>query len=326
MAIDIKLAIQSLAKNDALPIYYLQGSDYYLQKLFMDKVSKQFFGDEKPSKVLMLPDEMGGKEIIHRLTSTDLFASKAFFIIRNCAQLKKPFNDELIDYCNNPLMSHCVIIINDDYMAKTAIFKKLSKIVEPINPQPPHPNKIKQWVRYFFSENGNTANSQVVESLSNTAGDSLAHLAGEIDKICLWVGDGNAVEMEHLKQFTGWKREHKQWEFISAIAQKNLTKALSIGKTIISQNETMISLIYPLTGLFQELLFTKRNSGTFSKPTGYIPISASIQRNLPSYAKGFSEKKIIQILKYLEKIERKQKTSTISDESELIQFIYHAFS
>ena len=150
MATDIKIAIQSLVKNGVQPIYYLQGSDYYLQKLFMDKVSNQFFGDEKPSKVLMLPDEMGGKEIIHRLTSTDLFASKEFFILRNGTQLKKPYNDELIDYCKNPIVSHCVIIINDDYMAKTAIFKKLSKIVDPINTQPPHPNKIKQAFLWYL--------------------------------------------------------------------------------------------------------------------------------------------------------------------------------
>ena len=36
MATDIKIAIQSLVKNGVQPIYYLQGSDYYLQKLFIN--------------------------------------------------------------------------------------------------------------------------------------------------------------------------------------------------------------------------------------------------------------------------------------------------
>lgn len=326
MAVDIKDAIQSLKSQGVSPVYLLQGGDYYLQKLFIDKVTQAYFIEEKPSTIIMLPDEMGGKEILQRLSSTDLFESKRLFILRNGTQLKKSYSDELVDYCSQPISSHCLIIINDDYMAKAAIFKKISKIVTPVNTQPPHPNKMKQWVRYFFNENGNHANSMVVESLANSAGDTLAHLAGEIDKICLWVGDGNSVEMEHLEQFSGWKREHKQWEFISAMARKDIQAALSIGKTIISQNETMISLMYPLTGLFQELLFAKRNLGTFSKPTGYIPISASIQRNLPTYSKAFEEVKLIKILKYLENIERKQKTSTISDESELVQFILYAIN
>jgi DNA polymerase-3 subunit delta len=282
--------------------------------------------DEHSSKVVMLPDEMGGKTIMSRLTSTDLFVSKEFFILRNASQLKKSILKEFIDYCKNPLINHCLIIVNDDFSTKASVFKQVSKIVDGINTQTPYQGKMKQWVRYFFRENGNPANTMVVEALADSAGDSLGHLSSEIDKICLWAGEGKTIEMEHLQQFSGWKREHAQWEFLSALGMKNFNKTIKIGKTIISQNETMISLMYPLTSLFQELLFVKRNGGTFQKSTGYIPLSPSIKRDLPQYAKGYSEKKIIELLRSLEKIERKQKTSTLSDESELIHFIYHAFS
>ena len=76
----IKDAIASLKKDIIYPIYLLRGNDHFLQNFFIEKLSEEYFGSSKIEKVLMLPDDMSGKEIVDRITTTDLFSTKKIFI------------------------------------------------------------------------------------------------------------------------------------------------------------------------------------------------------------------------------------------------------
>ena len=77
----IKEAIASLKKDMIYPIYSLRGGDHFLQNFFIERLSEEYFGSSKIEKILMLPDDMSGKEIVDRITATDLFSTKKIFII-----------------------------------------------------------------------------------------------------------------------------------------------------------------------------------------------------------------------------------------------------
>ena len=76
----IKDAIASLKKDMIYPIYLLKGNDHFLQNFFIEKLSEEYFGSSKIEKVLMLPDDMSGKEIVDRITTTDLFSTKKYLL------------------------------------------------------------------------------------------------------------------------------------------------------------------------------------------------------------------------------------------------------
>ena len=110
---------------------------------------------------------------------------------------------------------------------------------------------------------------------------------------------------------------------IASIGNRDLKKSVRLAKSIINNSESMISMIFPLLTLFQEILFIKMNNGTFIKPVGYIPLSASLQNNLSKYSSNYETSDIVKALRKLKEIEIKQKTSNIDDESELISFIFN---
>jgi hypothetical protein len=110
---------------------------------------------------------------------------------------------------------------------------------------------------------------------------------------------------------------------MSSLGSRDLKKSIKLGKSIIDSSETMISLIFPMAALFQELLFVKMNNGTFIKPSSYIPLSALLKNNITNYAKNYTTEDIEVAIKKLKKIEIRQKTTNTNDESELINFIYN---
>lgn len=163
----------------------------------------------------------------------------------------------------------------------------------------------------------------MVNIMVEMAGDSVAHLNNEIEKVCLWAGNRPTIEAKDIEMFSGWKRERQRWEFLFALGNKDFPKAISLGKTIITSNDTMIALLYPLTTMFTEMLFVKMKNGTFTEPHGYMPIPPSVKKRIPHFSRGFTIAELESALNELSKIDKRQKTTFSHDETELIQFIGH---
>ena len=304
------------------PVYFLLGEEYYLQYLIIEQISKALFDEIKQDKTLLLPDELSNKEIIDQLTQTDLFSSKKLFILRNPAALRNKYREELLDYCRNPLQNHNLIIIEDDYSNKKAMTKDLKKNLDAISVQIPFANEMKKWTRFFFKEKQLIASDNAIDALIEIAGDSVYHIANEVEKIALNVLDDVPLTLDTIYQFSGWQRDYQRWEFLQAIGLRDLEKALLLGQSLFRQGQTMLGLMYPLTSLFQELLFEKLSSGTLSVKKGYIPLPPSVVKKLPQIAKRFSKEEIEYALLLLGNIDQRLKTTNEPDESLLSQFLF----
>ena len=319
----VKDAINDLKSGLLKPIYFLKGGDQFLQSFFIDKISRYFFNDQPENKYFLVPDEIKGKELIDRLTITDLFATKTLFILKNPQQLNGKLNDDLLEYCKFPNENNILVLTNDDWTKKAAFLTQIEKLLDPIDVQTPFSSKLKKWANYFFKERQKSVHPTIINITVEMAGDSLMHLQNEIDKICLWVGDRDNITLNDIEKFSGWKREYQRWEFLLAFGEKDYERTLSLGKTIITSNDSMISLIYPLTAMFQEMLYVKMKNGTFTDSRSYMPIPPSVKKKIPQFSKGFSRKKLEFALNQLGQIDKRKKTTISSDETELIQFIGH---
>ena len=322
MAKDVKTVIGALKKGVRDPVYLLQGNDQYLQQLVIKQIAITMFGDGRRDKTVLHPDEMNGREILARLTNTDLFSSKRLFVLRDPHQIRQPYRDELLNYCEHPIESHCLVIIVEDYSDRRAMVKALSKRLEKVSVQSPFISEMKKWANYFFKERGLRVDPSVVNAVVDIAGDSVYHIANEVEKIGIQLNEGEELTADQVYQFSGWKRERQRWEFLIAVGNKDLNQAVRLGRAIITQNESMLSLIYPLTNLFQELLLNKISTGTLKNQGSYIPLSPSVRRRIPQFVKRYTREEIEQALIELGEIDKRIKSTNAIDESEITKFLF----
>ena len=315
--------MNSLKNGGVDPVYLLQGKDKYLQQFLSDKIAERFFKDSKSDKILLIPDDMKGPEIIEQITATDLFSSKKMFILLDPQKISGQSRKEFLSYCDKPIQSNCLVIILEEFGKNVAMVRELTNRFTTINISSPFERDMKKWVQYFLREEGIKANTGIVNTIVEMAGDSVGHIANEIDKISILLDEGQELTDDLVRQFSGWKREHQRWEFFKYLGNKDLKNSLKIGLSLITQNETMLTLIYPLTAFFQELLYTKLSPDIVPGRSGYVPLSNSIVKNLPNYVKKYSRKEIELALKILGEIDVRSKTTTVSDESEMTKFLFN---
>ena len=319
---DLKTALRRIQNGEIDPVYLLNGDDYYLQQFFIKQVEKSFFQEESVDRQLLMPAELSNREILESILKIDLFSSRRLFVLRDAHQIKGPYKKQLVEYCTSPVNNHCLIIIDDDFKSQYALIKEISKIIESVNTARPFESELRKWIKYFFKEQGVQVDNKVIESILTIAGDSVYHAANEVEKICIRLEAGESVTVEKIGQFSGWRRERRQWEFMIAIGNKNLTRAVILGKALLSQGIVLLSLVYQLSTFFQEMLFLKISSGTSMQKSGYIPLSPSVRKRLPAFSQRYTYVEIEQVLKLLGEIDRRIKTSPASDESELTLFLF----
>ncbi len=318
----IKEALKSISKGLTHPVFLLKGDDHFLQQFFIEKVLKFFFNDSSYTKTLMLPDDMSGKEIIEKLTITDLFENSKLFIIRDPHKIIGKSSADLFEICKKPNPGHLIFLIIDNWFAKTAFTAKIESFLEPIDTQSPFEKDMIRWAKYLINEKQKTIDSKAVSYLINMAGESIVHLNNEINKICICIEPRQHIKVEDLEQFSGWRRERGLWEFLLAYSSKNFEKSVEIGKSLIQGSSQLSSLIISLTNLYQEMLFIKmKKNGTFDSYSGFIPLPISIKKKIGYFAANFSQEEIRKALKLLYGIDKRKKSETTDDEVELIHFI-----
>ncbi len=320
---DIKHILLNLKAGEINNVYVLKGEDLFLQNFFVEKLSNKLFLDSSFTKEFLTPNELSGKEILDKILSSDLFNSKKLLILRDPQQIKGKVSKELISYCDQPILNHFLVLICDNHQDKSSFFKNLSSKIPFVNVSTPFQSQMIKWAKFFVKDNKKNISQDVLKEIINICGDSLYNLKNEIDKVCLMVEEKN-LKIEHLNFDSSFSRSRKRWELMSALGARDLKKSIKLGKSIIDSSETMISLIFPMAALFQELLFVKMNNGTFIKSSSYIPLSTLLKNNLANYAKNYTVEETKVAIKELKKIEIRQKTTNTDDESELINFIYNA--
>ena len=311
------------ASKSPKKLYFLMGSDHYLQKFFIDKIYDKVSIENSVQKVFLMPDDISGKDIIDKLTTIDLFNSMNLFILRNPNGLRGKVRDELVDYCQNPIAENILILVQDEYGAKNKMIKNLVNLINPISVSTPFYNKMEKWANKFFSENGfNDIPKEIIQYMVEIAGDSLNHLKNETDKISTNLNSKEDLNIQQVYQFSSWKKKLNEYEFFNLLGHRNLKKTLEFGRILVSHETTLMNLLYPMTEFFQELLFIKISRGTNSNSRRYTQLSRSVIKNIPSYASNYSSKEIISALVRLGQIDRKIKTSKINDESAITEFLY----
>ncbi len=303
-------------------VYFLLGNDHYLQNLIINEISKVIFNKIEEDKTFLSPDDMKSEDIIDKITQNDLFATKKILVLRNPGAFRNKARKEFLSYCNDPIANNYLIVIENDFNDRKSITKELKKIKKTVSVQTPFPSEMKKWTKFMLSEKQLNYNENVIDMIVEIAGDSLFHINNEIEKISLNINDGEEITKDLINQFSGWRMEYKRWQFFQTLGNRDLNKSMILGLSLMNQGNSMISLLYPLSAFFQELLFIKNNSGTISTNNSYIPLPPSVIRQLPQIANRFNKEEIEYALAILGKIDKRLKTTSISDEALFTHFLF----
>ena len=285
--------------------YYLYGDDIFLEKFFINQISKKFIKDEG-SKILYHFNVDEEDSFLNDLNSNSLFDSKKVIICWEINKLSKKAQEEFLDYIDSKLSEEIsLIIISPDFRIKNKFITKISSSIDTIDIRTPFPSKMKNWIKYYAKSNRISITNELVNFYVDCYGDSLSNVVNEINKHKIFTLNKRLDISDEYSNYIDNDRKYNYWQFLDSIGQKKLLQTFQIYTSMI---ESGMSHSYILSGLINLFLNIYAKNVYLNVNQEFPIVNKILLRNIELYSSKYTSNECLDILRELHKIDKMIKT------------------
>ncbi|MFV0605671.1 MAG: DNA polymerase III subunit delta [Niabella sp.] len=230
MAMDKILA--DWKKKTFKPVYWLEGEEeYYIDKL-VDYAEHKILLENEASFNLMIfyGRDANWADIINACRKYPMFSDFQVVILKEAQHLKEI--DKLGAYIQNPQPSTIFIVAYKE--KKLDSRTKFAKLVKDktvlLSTKKMYDSALPEWVNNMVQTKGYTITPKANLLLVEHIGNDLVRMEKEIEKILINLNKRTAVTEEDIEKYVGISKEYNIFEFQSAIAHKDMVKAMRIAQ------------------------------------------------------------------------------------------------
>ncbi|MGE8206181.1 DNA polymerase III subunit delta [Heyndrickxia sp. NPDC080065] len=306
------------------PIYLLYGIESYLIKetkqkllknvLTIEEVDFNFANydlEEVPVEAALADAEtfpfIGEKRLI--------FLHNAFFLTSEKGKQRVEHDlSKLEEYIQNP-PSYTVLVIIAPYEKldeRKKITKQLKKTASVLEAKKLGETDLKVWVFEKAKEYDVQIEDEAVDLLITLAGTNLMMLSQEIEKLSLFVGVSNQINIETVENLASRSLEQNIFSLVDKVVHRKINEALRIYYDLLKQNEEPIKILSILANQFRLLYQTKelqRRGYGQQQMAAYLKVHPFRIKLAAGQAKLFSEEELKRIMLLCADCDYQMKTS-----------------
>ncbi|PZX65518.1 DNA polymerase III subunit delta [Hydrotalea sandarakina] len=212
------------------PIYWLEGEEtYYIDHLMQYAESNLLSETEKEFNLTILYGrDTDWAQLINACRRYPMFADKQVVLLKEAQQMKDI--EKLEAYIENP--SNTTILIIGYKEKKLDGRLKLAKLLkqkhELLTTRRLYENELPAWVKQTAQSLGYSIQPKALGLLVDAIGNDLSRLYNEIEKLTLNLKGKKEITDDDVETYVGISKEFNVFELQSAIAHKNMAKAIKI--------------------------------------------------------------------------------------------------
>lgn len=246
-ASSLKTLRDALKRRSFDGAYYISGEDDYqkddaveqLLEAALDIQSRDFNLDNRRAA------DLDAETLGILLSTPPMMAERRVVVVRDIAGLKKDARKVLDRYLKN-LAPDLLLIMTAT--GGTKADATLSASATALNFDPLTGDRIPKWIAHHAStELGAGITESAVELLQAAVGSDLYQLASELDKLASYV-QGGEIDEDAVTAIVGVRRGETQADFLDAIADRSISRALELIPHILAQPKTTgVSIVMVLS-------------------------------------------------------------------------------
>ncbi|HTE08969.1 MAG TPA: DNA polymerase III subunit delta [Flavitalea sp.] len=212
------------------PIYWLEGEEEY----FIDQVVKYaehhiLSESEAPFNLsIYYGKDAVWPDIVNACMRYPMFAERQVVILKEAQQMKDIA--KLEGYIERPLKSTIFVVAYKD--KKVDGRSRLAKILKEtgglVTTKKMYDNQLPEWTTELVRTKGYGIQPKALQLLVDHIGNDLSRIDNEVNKLLLNVGSRKTISEDDVERFVGISKEYNSFELQTALARKDLPKAMKI--------------------------------------------------------------------------------------------------
>ncbi|MFQ5657958.1 MAG: DNA polymerase III subunit delta [Candidatus Methylomirabilales bacterium] len=300
------------------PVYLLLGDQALLREEFLSRLLSVLLPPELQAFNLdvLSGSEARGADLAVRCRTLPVLSARRVIVVKEVDRLRTEAGEAMLTYLDAPSPTTCLICVAHELDTRSRLVQRIDRVGKILRfTLPRQPDECRrwcqQWIRERAKRHGKTLNPDAELLLFSLQGPDLLRLGHEVDKLCLFVGDEQNIELDAVEAVVGEGRMREIFELTGAVSRRDREGALFCLRRLLELGEEPLGILgmvarqVRLVLRAKELLAEDRPQGEISRMIGVPP------RFLPEIlegAKGSSLPRLEQGLSRLLDLDRELKS------------------
>lgn len=248
-----------MAGQGLLPGYLIVGSDELKSSRAVERMRARL---EKSGMVEFNLDERDMTkdpqvdDIVASLNTFPMGAEFRLVILTNCDKLPKAMSEPLVEYFANPSPTTVCLVVATTLAKNTRLYKAIKKLGDKaiIDCAPKKTWEMPPQVVKMAAAHGKAMGLPAAEALVARSGENTRMLDNELKKLASMV-TGSEITLADIERHVMRTAEVKPWEFLNAVAARDLVRSLELLKLQPAKSEVRLWSL--LVTRLRELIIAK---------------------------------------------------------------------
>ncbi len=212
------------------PLYWLEGEEPYFIDKIMEYAENNILQESESgfNLTVFYGRDAEWTTVINACRRYPMFAERQVVLLKEAQHMKDI--DKLEGYVNNPLPSTVFVIAYKDKKidGRTNFARAVKKHGELFQSKKIYESQLPEWIKDMVLAMGFDITAQALQLLIDHIGNDLNRLENEVEKVRINLGTKKKIDADDIEMYVGISKEFNAFELQTAIAKKDLPKAIRI--------------------------------------------------------------------------------------------------
>lgn len=274
---DLRSATKEIRSGQTRPVYVLYGKDGYRMQEFISFLAEELLGKEGQELGIVKFDtsETLIEEAVLEAESPSFFHPHKMIVVKDqtllAAGKEGKLNhqpDRLMNYLADPCGTSTIVfhVQAEKLDERRKLVKRLKELDALLVFQELDGNDLLRWMVKRAQQQHRVLQESAAELITVRCGTRLQQLSQEVDKLCLYVGEGGTIGISEVELLTIPSLEEDVFALVDAMAALQTGRALELYRALLLRKEEPIKIVALLARQLRIMLQIKELEGHHYTP------------------------------------------------------------
>ena len=220
--------LQQIEQGRIDAVYFFTGDEAYRKEEAVDALVARVVepGTEAFCLDVLRGDECDAAAILTAASLVPMMADRRVVVVRDFHKLPQKDREAVADYAERPVPTAVLVLEAPRVNLKTRLHARLASSSVSVVFYPLFPEKVPPWLQQHARRYGKRLTPEAAHQLQAIVGTDLGELAGEVEKLAVFVGGRDSIAAGDVESSLGPVRAGSVFDIAEAVGEKDLARAL----------------------------------------------------------------------------------------------------
>ena len=259
--------VQQMERGRIDAVYFFSGDESFRKEEAVDALIARVVepGTEAFCLDVLRGDESDAAAILTAVSLVPMMAERRVVVVRDFHKLPQKDREAVADYAERPAPGTVLVLEAPRVNLKTRVYERLAVSAVSVVFYPLFPERVPAWLQQHAKRYGKRLTPEAAHQLQAIAGSDLGELAGEVEKLAVFVGGRDTIAAGDVESALGPVRAGSVFDIAEAVGEKDLAKALDAYQRAIDGGDApqaIVALFVRHLVILWKIRFLKRDRRT----------------------------------------------------------------